>query len=140
LRAGEQVLNFTIGKERLPFFVQDRDIVAEKIDVFARCTQAGSYHLVLSYVNLAGNTITSPDLADPTNLINLQPSDAYGGLKHTSINTTDAGLNLEELDIAGAMSLRTKRTTVADFSRLVTDPEDEVDDIYLVVHYKLVAP
>jgi hypothetical protein len=70
---GEQVLNFTIGKERFPFFAQDRAIIIMKIDVFAKVTEAGEYNMILSYIKFNGDTVTSPKVSMPQN-------DTYGGL------------------------------------------------------------
>jgi hypothetical protein len=112
----EQVLSFTIGKERFPFFAQDMDIVVMKIEAFAKCTQAGDYHMVLSYINFGEDPVTSSQITMPHN-------DSYGGLNKATINVNDVGLNLEELDITGEMSL-------------VTEP-GEVEDMFLVFHYKL---
>lgn len=128
-QGADQILNFTIGKERLPFFVQERDVVVEKIEVFAKCTQATSYHMILSYVNLDGDPVTSNQITMPQN-------NSYGGLNKATVNVTDAGLNLEELDIAKPMSLKLKRSAVANYGSLVKDPE-EVEEMFAVAHYKL---
>ena len=125
----EQVLSFTIGKERFPFFAQDRAIVVMKIEVFAKCTQAGDYHMVLSYINFDEDPVTSSRITMPQN-------DTYGGLNKATIKVNDAGLNLEELDITGEMNLKVKRSTAPDYTSLVTEP-GEVEDIFLVFHYKL---
>lgn len=63
-------------------------------------------------------------------------NDSYGGLNKATINVNDAGLNLEELDISGEMSLKLKHSLSQDFTILATEPS-EVEDIYLVFHYKL---
>ena len=126
---GEQILTFTIGKERLPFFVQDRNIVIEKIELFAKCTQAPTYNAIVSYVNQDGDTLTSTQISLPQN-------STYGGLNNATLNATDAGLSLEELDIAKAVSVRLKRSTAPDYTELTTNP-DEVQDIFVVIHYKL---
>jgi hypothetical protein len=123
----EQVLSFTIGKERFPFFVQDRTIVVMKIEVFAKSTQAGDYQMVLSYINSDEDPITSSQITMPQ-------SDTYGGLNKVTINMNDAGLYLEEMDIAGGMNLKMKHSTVPDYTSLATD---EAEDIFVVFHYKL---
>jgi hypothetical protein len=125
----EQILTFTLGKERFPFFVQDRDIVVMEIEVFAKCTQAGDYHLLLSYVNLDVDTVTSSQITMPQNT-------TYGGLHKVTINTADAGLNLEELDITKTMTLKLKHSAAADYTSLGTKP-DELEDLFVVLHYKL---
>ncbi len=129
IESTEQVLNFTIGKKRIPFFAQDRDIVVMKIEVFAKCTQADDYHMVLSYINFDEDLVTSSQITMPQN-------ESYGGLNKATINVIDAGLNLEELDITGEMSLKVKHSTAPDYTGLVTDPS-EVEDIFLVFHYRL---
>jgi len=129
IEGGEQVLSFTIGKERFPFFAQERDIVVMKIEAFAKCTQAGDYHMILSYINFDEDTVTSSQITMPQN-------DSYGGLNKATINVNDAGLNLEELDVTGEMSLKVKFSTSPDYTSLATKP-DEVEDIFLVAHYKL---
>ena len=133
---GEQVLSFTIGKERFPFFAQDKDrsIVVMKTEVFAKCTQAGDYHMILSYINFDKDTVTSPEV--PPDLITMPQNDNYGGLNKATINVNDAGLNLDQLDITGEMNLKVKHSTAPDYTSLATEP-GEVEDIFLVVHYKM---
>jgi len=125
----EQILNFTVGKDRLPFVVHDRNIVVETIDVFAKCTKTLSYDMFMSYVNLTGDMVTSTEISMPQ-------SDAYGGLNKKTIDVNDAGLSLDELDIAKPMSVKVKRSTASDYTSLATEP-DEIEDMFLVFHYKL---
>jgi hypothetical protein len=128
-QGGEQILSFTIGKSRLPFFAQDRDIVVMKVEVFAKCMQSGDYHLLLSYTDINGDAVASSQITMPQN-------NKYGGVNKATINVNDAGLNLEEFDIAGPMTFELKRSTAPNFTQLTTDP-NEVDDILLVIHYKM---
>lgn len=141
---GEQVLNITIGKNRFPFFAQDRKIVVMKMEVFAKCTQEGDYHMILSYTKSDGSTVTSDSDTtdqDPETPILMPRNNNYGGLNKATINVTDAGLNLEEeLDIEKAMRLKLKYSAAPDYTGLATKPdadEDEVEDIFLVFHYKM---
>jgi hypothetical protein len=134
---GEQVLKFTIGKERFPFFAQARDIVAMKIEVFAKCTQPEDYHMILSYTSFEEELVTSP--AEPPDLIIMPRNSSYGGLNKATINVNDAGLNLEELDVKKEMSLKVRYHAAPDYTSLGTGP-DEVEDIFLVMHYKLEDP
>lgn len=127
---GEQILNFTLGQNRFPFFAQDRQIVVMKVDLFAKCTGNTSYHSRLTYVNHDEETVTSTQITMPQ-------STSYGGINKTTLDTADAGMNLEELDIEETMSLKLKRAAAGDYTGLVTDPDDEVEEMYLVVHYKL---
>jgi len=117
----EQVLNFTIGKERFPFFAQDSVIAVMKIEVFAKCTQEGDYHMIMSNINLEGETVTSSEITMP-------PNNKYGGLNKATIHVADAGL-----DITKEMSLKVGSP---DHASLTTNP-DEVEDIFLVIHYKI---
>jgi len=114
----EQVLSFTIGKKRFPFFAQDRKIVVMKIEVFAKCAQEGEYDMVLSYINFDENPVPVTSSS-----ITMSQNDTYGELNKATINANDAGLNLEELNITGEMSIVTEL--------------GEVEDIFLVFHYKL---
>jgi hypothetical protein len=127
--AGEQILRATLGKRRFPFFAQDRDIVVMKLDVLAKCTHAGDYHLILSYTDRDGDVVTSSQITMPQN-------DAFGGLNKTTLDVTDAGLNLEDLDVAGELTLKLKRSGAPDYTGLSNDPP-EVEDVFFVCHYKL---
>jgi hypothetical protein len=129
IESTEQVLNFTVGNNRFPFFTQDRDIIVMKIEVFARCTQAGDYHMVLSYINFDEDLVTSSQITMPHN-------DSYGGLHKATINVSDSGLYLEEQNITREMSMKVKHSTAPDYTGLVADPS-EVEDIFLVFHYRL---
>ena len=67
----------------------------------------------------------------------MEPNETYGGLNKATLDATDAGLDLEEADIEGEMTLKLKRQGAADFASLATDP-DEIEDVYIVVvHYRL---
>jgi len=125
----EQILTFTVGKERFPFFAQDRDIAVKKVDVFAKCAKDEDYIMVLSCVNLGGDIVTSSEITMPQ-------SDVYGNLNKVTLNENDAGLALDELNIAGEIKFKVKSSSATDFSSLSTDPE-EVDNMYLVFHYSL---
>ena len=125
--AAEQVLNFTTGLERLPFFTHDSGIVVMKIELFAKCVQPGSYHAMLSYVNFDEDTVSSTEITIPE-------SNSYGGLKKATLNVIDAGMNLEELDIRKAMTLKIKHNTAPDYTVLTAD---EIEDIFVVFHFKL---
>lgn len=126
----EQLLEFIIGKARFPFFAQDRDITVMKLEVFAKCTQGGDYHAVITNINKSGDPVTSSQ-------INMPEDGNYGGLKHALLDTTDAGLNLQELDVSSEMSLKIKHNSAGDYVSLLTSP-DEVEDMMLVLHYKMV--
>jgi hypothetical protein len=126
---GEQVLSFALGKERFPFFVQDRDLVIERIELLATCRQAMSYHAIVSYTNRDGDPVTSAQITVPQNA-------TYGGLNKTTIEVNGAGLDLEELDVAAPMTLKLKAGNVANYASLATNP-DEVEDAFLVMSYKL---
>ncbi len=120
---GEQILKFTLGKERFPFFVQDRDVEVMKLEVLAKCTQATSYYMVLSYGNLDGGSVT---------ISKEMPQDnTYDGLNTATIND-------EVLDIAKEMTLKLRSSLDVNkkYTDLVTEPE-EVEDMFFVVHYKL---
>ena len=91
---GEQLLSFTVGLERLQFFVQRRDVAIGKVEVFSK------------------------------------------GAKGETYDAADAGLDPEEMDITKPLSLKLKRNTAWDYTRLGTD---ELEDILMVFHYKLGA-
>ena len=126
---GEQLLNFTVGKVRFPFFVQERDIVVMKTELFAKCAQAGAYHAVLSYVNLDGDTVTSSQITMPQVA-------KYGNINMATLNLTDAGLSLDELDIGAPMSLKLKHNLAPDYTKLAASPP-ELEDLMVVLHYKV---
>jgi hypothetical protein len=135
----KQVLKFTIGKERFPFFTQHRKIVVMKIDVFAKCTQKGDYHMILSYTKPDDKTTDSSDNFDSTSPpedrgIILSHDTRYDNLHHATINVNDANLDLKELDITKEMSLKVKSSTSSDYKSLASD---EIEEMFLVLHYKL---
>ena len=127
--SSEQVLVFTLGKERFPFFTHDRTIDIMKLDMFARCSQSGDYHLVMSYTD-------SLDIVTVSSQISMPENPSYGGLNKATINTGDAGLTLDEADITKEMTLKLKHNSETVYTELTTSP-DEVEDIYMVIHYRL---
>jgi hypothetical protein len=90
--------------------------------------------VILSYTNFEEDIITS--LEDPPDLITMPQNDTYGGLNKATINVNDAGLNLAELDITKEMSLKVRHSSAPDYASLATRP-DEVEDLFIVVHYKM---
>jgi hypothetical protein len=126
----DQILGFTLGKERFPFFVQGRTLVVEQIELFARCGKAVSYDALLSYTDHGGNPVASTKLTLPQVA-------KYGNLNHVTIGVNDAGVDQEELDVAGPMTIKLKESAVNDYKSLATNPEDEVTDLYVVFSYKL---
>jgi len=69
--------------------------------------------------------------------INLAQTLTYGDLHQATVGTNDAGLALDELDVEAPMSLKLKRRTAADFTSLATTPKEEVEDLFVVLSYKL---
>jgi hypothetical protein len=65
--------------------------------------------------------------------------DNYGGLNNVSINANDAGLSLDQLDIAKEMTIKVKDNTSDNYTSLAAEPE-ELADMFLVFHYKLSDP
>jgi hypothetical protein len=125
----DQILTFALDADRFPYFVDDRAVVME-IDVFAKSTVATTYDLILSYT-AADDTVTVSDE------VVVPPKPAYGGLNGATIGVSDAGLQLDELALGKEMQLKLKRAAVGNYHSLVTDPEDELTDVVLVLHYRL---
>ena len=123
-----QELKFTVGKQRFPFFVQDRGITIMKIELFARCTHAGDYFGVLSYNDFGGHPAAFPE-------ITMGQSDAYGGMNKGTI----AGAG-HQLDITKELTLRVNRHSASETppvaTPLATSP-DEIEEFFMVFHYKL---
>jgi hypothetical protein len=130
LTRAEQILNVTLGNDRFPFLAKGRVIVVRKIDLFACSSELTDYHAILSYIAGDGDPVTStPELI-------LSPNDAYGGLHKVTIDATDAGLDLEDMDTSAPISLKIKRVAAPDYTSLATGP-DELNDVLVVLHYSL---
>ncbi|MET3934840.1 neuraminidase-like domain-containing protein [Arthrobacter sp. OAP107] len=126
----DQVLRFTIEAQRLLFLAHDRNVVISCIELFARSTHDGDYTAVISTVKHGEvNAAESDEFLMTSN-------ETYGGLHKATLNATDAGLNLEDVDINAEMTLKMKREGTNSFAGLILDP-DEIQDVYVVVHYKL---
>lgn len=124
---GEQLLTFTPARARFPFFAQERIVTVMQLEVFVRSTQSATYNLLMSYTNTDTDTVNSSP-------ITVAPASAYGDVNHTSVDTTDAGMNLEELDVDQPVTFKIKRSTAADYTALTTQP-DELDDVMIVLRY-----
>jgi hypothetical protein len=138
----DQVLTFTLGKKRFPFFAQHRDVVVTQIDVFARISESDDYHLVLDAMKTDGSTgiSTDPDPQQPEP-ITLSSNSTYGELKKVTLegtipNVTPAGTEVEDISVLHPVSLRLKQAGNYDYKSLTVNP-DEVEDIFLVLHYRL---
>jgi hypothetical protein len=127
VEGGEQVLNITIRKERMPFFTQHRKIYVMKIDVLARTTKSGDYHLILSVTDADDSVMTSSQITMPEN-------PTLGDIQTASLEGNVSNINVEDISIDKPISLKLKHNSSADFKSLDTD---EAEDILLVLHYKL---
>ncbi len=103
--ATDHVLKFTPGKERFPFFVQNKKIVIDKIDVFVKCSDTANgkcaEKMKMDYIDMENN--------DQTISIPLDKKQSFSLKK--------------EMDIS-------KEITIGYET-------DNVENIFLVVHYKL---
>jgi hypothetical protein len=126
---GDQLLTVTVGIERLPFFVQARRVVVERVELFAKGFPAASYHVAITYTDRSGASVASTQ-------VTAAPDPAWGGAQAATVEANDAGLDLEQLDIEKPLTLKLKRTTADTFTTLGTAPE-EFEDLFVVFHYKL---
>ena len=96
----------------------------------------GDYHTVFSFRDGDGNLVSSP--TEPAeDLIKLSNSGQFDDrLKRAILNNEDHGLDVEEMDIDGEMTLKLRHNSATDFTSLATKP-DEVEDIFLVIQYRL---
>ncbi len=102
-------LEFTLGKERFPFFAQDRNVVATEIQLLAKCGPlTGNQKATLTYNN-------DPD--SPMEMGMLQ-KDAYGELKVATFDILS-----DDLNVAEPVTVKVAAS--------------KLQDLYLVVHYKL---
>jgi hypothetical protein len=78
------------------------------------------------------------------------PKDSYGKLHVATIDVADTipiGADLPELNVSKPMAVRSKQNPTSPsagsvpppYGRLIKNPH-EVEDLYLVVHYKLALP
>ena len=130
VEGGEQVLNITIGKERMPFFTQHRKINVMRIDVLARTTKAEDYYLILSVTYADDDN----DLENSSSQIPMPQNPRFGNLQTASLPCDDCNINVENISIDKQLSI--KLSSSENFIPLDTNP-DEVKDILLVLHYKL---
>ena len=137
---GEQVLNITIGKERMPFFTQLRKIIVMRIDVLARTIKSGDYYLDLSVTDTDNNVMTSKKIP-------MHQKPGFGNLQMVSLAGIVSNKNLEDISIDEPKPINVDKISIdepislwlsssKDFTPLDTNP-DEAKDILLVFHYKL---
>ena len=67
VQGGEQILQFTLSKQVFPFLAHNREVVVQKLDLFARRIAGDTdYHAVLSYADAVDNsTVTSATITLP---------------------------------------------------------------------------
>lgn len=132
MQGAEQVLDFTLGGERFPFLAHERQIVVTKLDVFARSKQNSAYNLVADYTDRTGNAATSSDITIP------QRADTdYGDLRRKTLRADEGEFSLDEMDVDKSIRLKLKRTGSADYTSLMTAPVPEIEDLFLVLSYRL---
>ena len=126
----EQILAFTIGARRLPFIAARREVTVSRIELFARSVEPTTYEAVLTETGRNGDPVES-------DLVVLPPDASYGGLNKATLQAADAGLDLEQLDLEQEITLKLKQSGAPDFASLAIDPQDEIEDAFIVLHYRL---
>jgi len=125
----DQVLKVMLSQERFPFLAGKRVVVPMEIQLFSRSSKTVNYDAILSFMDINDVRVTS----DP---VSMAPSTEYGGMHHATIGVADANLALDEIDISGEVWLKLKQSTAPGYAALAADP-DEVEDLFLVMQYKL---
>ena len=100
------------------------------LTVLASSSKDGDYNMTLTYTKPNADVVVSTETTTST-------KPRYGDLKVLTLDTDDAGLALDELDIGAEMTLKLKRQVAPNYKGLSTDP-DEIDDLLLAFHYKLI--
>jgi hypothetical protein len=116
----DQILNITIGRERMPFFTQHRSIDIMKLDVLAKTTQDGDYHLILSVTDAYDTEMTSSQITMPQ-------KPRFGNLQMVSLEGNVSNINVESISIDKPISIKLSSSS-PDFKSLATNP-DEVEDV-----------
>ncbi|MFT4939454.1 MAG: hypothetical protein ACI88A_002496 [Paraglaciecola sp.] len=113
----EQILTLTIGKDRFPFFIQEREVKVITVDVFAKNSSGDDYQLELSQ---------NENNSGPIDMVR-NPQSQYRNL-HIAAQLRHESFSLK---IEEQLNLKLDRSTADDFS------PDEVEDLFLILHYKL---
>lgn len=108
---GEHLLNFTLGPDRFPFFTQEWNVTVMEVVVLARCRGTGSFAATLAYNNGDDSCTKSTFKIEKT----------YDELRVASFDTTEPFVNLAE-------------------QMTVTIDTSEMEDLYLVIRYRLAVP
>jgi hypothetical protein len=141
----DQELKITLGQERFPFFVQHRDIIVTQVDVLAKTAKSEKYHLIISATDknnepMKFNEETTDDSTTPPVItitpIQMPQSATYGDLKQATLPGNEAGIDIEQFNVKGQLSLKLKHNEADSYRSLATNP-GEVTDIFLVLHYHL---
>ncbi len=125
----EHVLRFAVGRRRLPFLARDREVVLAKITLLVRSRADTTYTGRLTTIGHDQSVVESEEFAMPR-------SADLGELNQVSLGATDAGLDLESVDIEAELALRLKPTGTTDWLSPGTDP-DEIEDVLTLLHYRL---
>jgi hypothetical protein len=130
LAAGsDQVISVTLKREHFPFFTRERSVDVMKVDILASTTRTGDYHLMFSATDLSDTVMNSSQLTMPE-------SATYGNMQKVSLSGTTANISVEEINIFETLSMKFKHSTDSDYHSIGTNPL-EMEDVFIVVHYKL---
>jgi hypothetical protein len=131
--SGEQVLTLTLSRDHFPFFARNRAVQVTKVNVMAKATGNGDYHMIMSALDTGAESMTSP-------MISLSENAPlkFGKLKICTL-TGSSAINLEEMDVFSPMSFKIKHNSETTYDALEVNP-DELQDMALIIHYVLGDP
>jgi hypothetical protein len=107
-----------MSSDLFPIRDQGKTLKFNKIYILARCTNTGTYSVVMT-----------PPSTPPLNTMKLNPSDQYGGL-HFHINDDVAAQGIELVLTDPPVKWQLKMT------RSGSKLKDEVEDLFLVLGYE----
>jgi hypothetical protein len=126
----DQVLKPVFKREHFPFFTRERNIDVMKIEVLAKASKSGDYHLMLTAIDRDDELMTSTQISMPE-------STAYAGMQKATLSSSAAGIRVEDIDIFAELTMKLKHGTIPNYQSL---GNAELEDLFVVVHYKLSNP
>ena len=129
-----QELELALTEDHYPFYASGNVLNVRQVDVIIQSANAGTYRVVMSAVDKddPATTMTSNEVDAPESPV------FENQLQMATFTGAGSGVDVEAADLKNTISFKVRHSgsTPDDYTALGTNP-DELENMYLIVHYSL---
>jgi hypothetical protein len=126
----DQVMKVTFRREHFPFFTRERNLDIRKVEILAKTSRTGDYHLMLTATGTENEVMESAEISMPESL-------TYGDMQKATLSESAADITVEDIHIFSELTMKLKHNSDSNYHSL---DDAEMEDLFVVVHYKLSDP